>query len=114
MAERRTVSSDVSAALVEYVLREKGLSQEQLADAIEVSPAFISRVRTGQRSFSIDHLAAFEWLMNVPLGALLLAAVPIPKPRPELKRLHELARQAIEQGDSTASAIRHSTLAGKP
>jgi len=77
MSERRKVSSEVSAALVEYVLKEAAITQEHLADALEVSPAFISRVRARERSFTIDHLAALESLMNVPLGAILLAAVPM-------------------------------------
>jgi transcriptional regulator with XRE-family HTH domain len=108
MSDRRKVSSDVSAALVEYVLKEASISQESLADALEVSPAFISRVRARERSFTVDHLAAFETLMNVPLGAVLLAAIPLPKPRSETKKLHDLARQAIAQADTAAK-----TLAGR-
>lgn len=105
MAERRKVSSDVSAALVEYVLKAGDISQDQLAEALEVSPGFISRVRTRERSFTVNHLAAFEKLMNVPLGAILLAAVPLPKPRVETKKLHELARQAILQADAAAKTL---------
>ena len=105
MAERRKISSDVSVVLVEYVLRKARLTQEQLAEALEVSPAFISRVRARERSFSVDHLAAFESLLGVPLGAILLAAVPIPKPRPRTRKLHDLARLAIAQADSAARAL---------
>jgi transcriptional regulator with XRE-family HTH domain len=105
MAERRKISSDVSASLTEYVLLKSGLSQEALADALEVSPAFISRVRTKERSFTIDHLAAIESLMKVPLGAILLAAVPLPTPRQETRKLQELARKAITQADAAAKTL---------
>jgi transcriptional regulator with XRE-family HTH domain len=108
MAERRKVSSDVSAALVEYVLKAGDISQDRFADALEVSPAFISRVRAGERSFTVDHLASLEKLMDIPLGAILLAAVPLPKPRAETKKLHQLAREAIAQADAAAK-----TLAGR-
>jgi transcriptional regulator with XRE-family HTH domain len=105
MTKKRKVSSDVSAALVEYVLKEAKITQEFLADVLEVSPAFISRVRARERSFTVDHLAAFETLMKVPLGVILLAAVPLPNPRPETRKLHELARRAIAQADVAARAL---------
>ncbi len=108
MAERRKVSSDVSALLVEYVLKKAEITQEQLAEALEVSPAFISRVRKRERSFTVDHLGTFETMLKVPLGAILLAAVPLPTPRPETKKLHDLARKAIAQADSASRAIARS------
>lgn len=106
MSQRRKVSSEISAAVVTYVLREKRLTQEELADAIEVSPAFISRVRTGERSLTVDHLSALEAITGVPLGALLLAAVPLPKPTAKVKKLHDLAREAIAQADRVTEAVR--------
>ncbi len=105
MRERRKVSSDVSASLVEYVLKESRLTQDQLAEILEVSPAFISRVRGGERSFTIDHLAALESLMKVPLGAILLAAAPLPAVSPATKKLHDLARHAITQADAAAKSL---------
>jgi transcriptional regulator with XRE-family HTH domain len=105
MAERRKVSSDMSAALLEYVLKEARVTQDQLAEALEVSPAFISRVRTRERSFTVDHLAAFEKLMNIPLGVILLAAMPLPEAKKEMRKLHDLARQAIQQADVAAKTL---------
>jgi transcriptional regulator with XRE-family HTH domain len=105
MPVRRKISSLISAAVVEYVLREADVNQDQLAEALEVSPAFISRVRARERSFTVDHLTAIETLMKVPLGAILLAAVPMPAPRPETMKLHELVRQAIAQADIASQAI---------
>lgn len=106
MPEHRKVSSAVSMALANYVLDRAKLTQEQFAEALEVSPGFISRVRAQQRSFTVDHLGAIETLMEVPLGALLLAAVPLPEPTARTKKLHELARQAIEQADVAAQTLR--------
>jgi hypothetical protein len=105
MNDRRRVSSDVSAALLEYVLKEAAISQESLADALEVSPAFFSRVRARERSFTVDHLAAFETLLNVPLGVILLAAIPLPKLGSQTRKLQDLARQAIAQADTAAKVL---------
>ena len=105
MAERRKVSSDVSAALVDYILKAGAISQDRLAEALEVSPAFISRIRAGERSFTVDHLASMEKLLEIPLGAILLAAVPLPKPSSKTRKLHQLAREAIAQADAAAKTL---------
>jgi len=42
------------------------------------------------------------------LGVILLAAVPLPKPQAHTRKLHDLARQAIQQADIAAK-----TLAGR-
>lgn len=75
---------------------------------MKVSPAFISRVRRGERGFTLDHLELLESIMGAPLGALLLAAVPPSSPKPDLKRLYDLARKAILQGDRAAEKIKSS------
>jgi hypothetical protein len=92
MSRARKVPTEVSFYLLEYVLKESGLSREQVAEALEVSNGFIDKMRARERTFSLDQLNAIESLMKMPLGAMLLAAVPIPKPRPETQKLHDLAR----------------------
>ena len=50
-------------------------------------------------------MMAIESLMKIPLGAVLLAAVPFPEPRPETRKLHELIRKAIAQADIASEAL---------
>jgi len=76
---RRTVSSELSAEWVDYILKKTGMSQEKLADTPEVSPGFVSLLRSRVRSLTMDHLELIEELMQMPLGALLLAASPPPR-----------------------------------
>ena len=99
---RRKVSSTTSYHLIEYLLKQTNWSQEKLADVLEVSPAFISRVRTKERSLTMEHLEAVQTILKAPLGAILLAAVPIPASRPETAKLHELAKKAIAAADAGA------------
>ena len=110
-SRRRKVSSDLSAAVVEYVLKKTGMSQEALAEALEVSPGFISRLRGKERSLTIDHLELMEDIMHMPLGALLLIASPPPPPRPETAKLHELCRQAMLQADIVSEKLKALHLA---
>ena len=43
-----------------------GLSQEQLADILELSPSSIYRIEAGQRSLSLKTLLKFIWKLDIP------------------------------------------------
>ncbi len=57
---------------------------------------------------TIEHLQAFEAVLQAPLGAILLAAVKFPTPTPRTAKLHALAREAIRLADDAAAAIQAS------
>ena len=91
------------------------MTQDQLAEALEVSSAFISRVRTKERSFTIDHLTALEALLKVPASASFLAAVPLPgfpAGNQEVARIS--AKSNCEQADVAAGLLsaRRAALVG--
>lgn len=106
MVERTHPSATTSSALVEYILAEKSLTQEALAEVLEVSASFISRVRSGERAFTLDHLQAIEERLDMPLGALFLATMKSPPADPKLARARELAVAALAAGDKAAKALR--------
>ena len=108
MSKRRKVSSDISCQLIEYVLKEKQWTQEQLAEALELSTAFISRARAKERSLRLDHLSIIESLMNSPIGAILLAAVPITNATEKNAKLREIAHKAIKAADDAAERVTRS------
>jgi transcriptional regulator with XRE-family HTH domain len=106
MAERKSDAAVRSAEVVEYILGERKLSQEELAEILEVSASFISRVRAGKRAFTLDHLQAIEERLGMPLGAVLLATMKkLPRDR-KLAKARELAVMALKSGDRAAKAIR--------
>lgn len=65
---------ELSAALVTY-LRGQGKTLREIGDVIGLSESFVSRVANGERSLTIDHLAAFERELGEPLPALVLQAM---------------------------------------
>jgi transcriptional regulator with XRE-family HTH domain len=111
MQEPKHDSAATSAAVIEYILKETKLTQEQLAEIMEVSASFISRVRAGQRSFTLDHLQAIEQRLDMPLGALFLATMKKAPRDSKLAKAREIAIAALKSGDRAAKAIRASHAA---
>jgi transcriptional regulator with XRE-family HTH domain len=68
---KSTPTSSISASLVSY-LRDQGQTLREIGEMIGLSESFISRVAKGERSFTLDHLSAFEQALGEPLPALLL------------------------------------------
>ncbi len=100
--EHRTVSTRLSADIVDYLLAND-FSLTELAGLIGVTKSFLSRVRSRQRSFTVDHLVALESVLGKPLPLLLLEATP---------------RSTLSQGlaplyDATVSAMRSSIAPAK-
>lgn len=51
--------------------REKGVTQEQMAEALDFSVGFVSQVERGISKVSLDSLAAIAEYLNCPPSALL-------------------------------------------
>lgn len=108
MAEKNYRAGARSAAVIDYILAERQLSQEELAEILEVSASFISRVRAGKRAFTLDHLQAIEERLEMPLGAVLLATMRKTPRNKKLAKARELAVMALKSGDRAAKSIRAS------
>lgn len=109
----RQLSQSLSADLVNHLLARLNLNQEELATRLDVSPAFLSRVRSGQRALTIAHLQKIEDVTREPLGAILLA---IRKPHasedPRWSKLRSMAREGLEAATALERAIRSRQTAG--
>ena len=58
--------------------RDRGWTQEQLAETVGVEPVTMSRWETGDRALSLSTLAAIASALEVPLGDLLDVTRDIP------------------------------------
>ena len=45
---------------------ERGLTQEQLADILEISPSYVYRIEAGQRNISLKTLLILIWKFDIP------------------------------------------------
>jgi transcriptional regulator with XRE-family HTH domain len=74
--------------------RDRGWSQEQLAEAIDIQPVTVSRWETGHRALSISTLARITDALGVSLGDLLDVERELPRlehgpEEAELQRIFE-------------------------
>lgn len=71
---------------------DRGWTQEQLAEAIEVDPVSISRYETGARALSLSTINTIAGALEVSLGDLLDAGRELPEPThdPETEELLRL------------------------
>src|SRR5438105_4207589 len=104
MTDRRQISSSLSAKMVDY-LRSRGHAQADIARMLGVSEAFVSLVKSKERSLTIDHFERLSEALSVPLGALLLAITEQSGNSGNAKKLYELSARVVEQADSARAAI---------
>ena len=105
---RRTRLDKVSIDLITYLVDRRHLSQNQIADMIEVDKSFISRVRRGERELSPRQMQQIADCLGVPLGAMLIDShPPIKKPISKEKReLLDLCDRLMRKADAAMAAIR--------
>ena len=59
--------------------KERGWTQEQLAENVGIEPVTMSRWETGDRALSISTLSAISGCLEVSLGDLLDTERPVPQ-----------------------------------
>lgn len=60
--------------------RDRGFTQEQLAEAVGLEPVTLSRWETGHRALSLSTLASIAEVLGVSLGDLLDVTREVPAP----------------------------------
>jgi len=84
--------------------KDRGWTQEQLAEAIGIEAVSLSRLETGDRALSLSTLGHISDALGVGLADLLDEARPLPKPKhaPDeaellrlFQRLHEGKRDIV-------------------
>jgi transcriptional regulator with XRE-family HTH domain len=106
----RDMSKRLSKKVIEYVLHTMGISQEELAERMEVSASSISRVRRGERGLTVHHLLVLEKVMDCALGTILLTVNPEPResPGPVLNEMYKQAHAlSVVAGKATEVLFRN-------
>ena len=79
MPRRRDVGllKDVGRRLAR-IRKDRGWTQEQLADKIGIAPVTLSRLETGARAMSLSSLSVIAKQLDVELGDVLDVKAPAP------------------------------------
>lgn len=98
---------EISQGLINLLL-SRGITPQEIAAATGVTKSFISRIKAGTRSFTLDHLVKLERFVGEPMPLLLMQAVPLDGLSPELKAMYRAATKVF-----TASKPRKRTIRQK-
>lgn len=109
-ADRRIVSSSLSARIVAYLLKQ-GHSQANIAHMLGVSQGFVSLVKSRERGLTLDHLERVCLELSVPLGVFLLAATKPARGVKYPKELFEMSERIVRKCDAARAAIMNSATA---
>lgn len=58
--------------------KDRGFTQEQLAEAIGIEPVTLSRLETGDRALRLSTLSSIATVIGIPVGDLLDVARTLP------------------------------------
>lgn len=95
MAKNNLTFLTVSQRTIE-LLESRGMTQTEIAKFLLVSKSFISRVKAGTRSFTLQHLADVSLKFDEPLALLLFRITPPETIDPRYRGLYDLVQQAID------------------
>ena len=93
--KEQTVSCRISRDIVNLLVN-RGMTPLQLASALGVTRSFISRVKSGTRNFTLNHLSVLEELVGESLPILLIEAIPKEMVAPEHRPIHEACIRLLE------------------
>jgi predicted XRE-type DNA-binding protein len=95
MAKQDLTFLNISQMTIQ-LLEQQGMSQTEIAEFLEVSKSFISRVKGGTRSFTLQHLTDVGEKFDEPLSLLLFRMTPPESIKPEHRRLYNIVKRMIE------------------
>src|SRR5262245_52910972 len=100
--DRHRILTQTSMATINLMV-ERGMTLTQVAGLIGVTKSYISRVNSGQRSLTLDHLAKFERTLGEPIPWLLMKAIPPESVTPELRPLYRATLKLLKPVERRAA-----------
>lgn len=95
LCKQHIISNRISRDVVQLMV-DRGMTLTEIGGLIGVSKSFISRVKSGQRSLTLDHLAKFERALGEPIPWLLMKAIPPESVTPELRPLYKATMKLLK------------------
>ena len=77
------------------------ITQEQLSEAVDVTPAFIGHIERGDRSLSLTTLAGIASFLNIPMNRFFAET----EPTPDQKTLNDFVQLVDGKPQKTKDAV---------
>ena len=87
---------------IQKLRREKGLTQEQLAERLNVSTVHLAKIETGKRGCSLDILLDFASFFNASLDYLVLGKVSDSEVRARLDAIIQTLERYVTGRNKTS------------
>ena len=87
---------NISQGTIE-ILESRGMTLTEIAEFLEVSKSYISRVKAGTRAFTLQHLGHVSLKLEQPLPVLLMKVmIPEDSVKPEHRKLYNMVKRLVE------------------
>ena len=97
---RRRKQTELGKAVIDYFITKTRLTQQEIAEILEVDKSFVSRLCNSERELATHHMEALADYLNVPVGVMLIEASRPKKPvTPEIQQILDLCEKAILLSD---------------
>ena len=87
--------------IIKEARNNMNITQEQLAEAVDITPAFIGHIERGARSLSLTTLAGVANFLNIPMGYLFTDT----EPTPDEKTLTAFTQLIEDKSQRTKQAV---------
>jgi transcriptional regulator with XRE-family HTH domain len=97
----------VSSNIVRYLQESEHMTLREIGELMGLKESFISRVRKGERSFTLQRLQKLEASLGKPLTMILIEATPVELAPTKLKPLYAAFRgflATLEQNGEISDA----------
>ena len=94
-AKSTQVEPSVSAKIIRYIQKSKGMSLNEIGRKTGLSKSFISRVNNGERGLTITSLLKLQQKLNIALPLLFLEVIDTESVPKEIKEQYEAIRNAF-------------------
>lgn len=104
---RRRKLTELGKAVIEYFINRTQLSQQDIAQILEVDKSFVSRLRNNERELATHHMEALADYLEVPVGVMLIEACRPTRPvTPEIQKIMDLCEKAVLLSDKITEPSR--------
>lgn len=92
---KRSMSRQMSRDIINLLI-ERGSTPAQLAQTLGATKSFISRVKSGTRSLTLDHMHSLEVAHGEPMPWLLIDAIPLNSVPKDLRPLYHATKKLLK------------------
>jgi transcriptional regulator with XRE-family HTH domain len=106
MQDYRKTECRLSKNIIGYICQKTKDKYGQIAEKLDVSPSYISKVANGHRTLGLNHLLRLEERYSIPLPQLILEIIKEEDTPEKIRPVYRSMKRALEAGKKLEELIR--------